>query len=442
MASVAVPVASKYPCPHTRSRAQGRPVETSMVDGCDPQGTKTLHVSLSGSHTAPFSSWATAATNIQAAVDAASDGDTVLVTNGTYQTGGCTTPSQPLLTNRLVIGKPISVRSLNGPALTVLKGAGPVGNAAVRCAYVAQGATLSGFTLTNGATRAAVGGRPDEEGGGVWIEPGGLVADCVVSGNKAGANGGGANGGSLRNCKLSGNSTHYGGGASDATLIHCTVAGNWALDCGGGVSGCTLKDCALIGNAAGGLGGGAFGGTLSNCTLSGNVVRDSGGGVWYATLDNCTLSGNVAQRRGGGTAYGKLDNCTVSGNAAYESGGGVCGGDLSNCIVYFNLATKEDNYEGGTFEYSCTTPLPDGAGNVSADPQFIDAALGDYHLKSSSPCRGTGNNANALGGAEREGTARASHATVDMGANVNGAGVGTRATSPKEPRGEARSRGP
>ena len=44
----------------------------------------TNYVSLSGSHVSPFTSWATAATNIQDAVDAATTNDVVMVTNGTY----------------------------------------------------------------------------------------------------------------------------------------------------------------------------------------------------------------------------------------------------------------------------------------------------------------------------------------------------------------------
>lgn len=55
---------------------------------------------------------------IQAAVDAAVDGDMVLVTNGVYNTCVTVTPGYAL-NNRVVITKDITVRSVNGAAVTV-----------------------------------------------------------------------------------------------------------------------------------------------------------------------------------------------------------------------------------------------------------------------------------------------------------------------------------
>ncbi len=96
------------------------------------------YVSFSGSHTPPFTSWAIAATDIQSAIDVASNGDTVLVTNGTYSTGGVSVFG----TNRIAINKPITVRSVNGPTFTVIEGQGLLGSNAVRCAYMVSGAKI------------------------------------------------------------------------------------------------------------------------------------------------------------------------------------------------------------------------------------------------------------------------------------------------------------
>ena len=103
----------------------------------------------------PYLTWATAAVRIQDAIDVAAVGETVLVTNGFYNTGGVTNyPAGSLLTNRVAVYKPIILSSVNGPSVTFIVGAkDPVatdGNAAIRCLYLTNGAMLIGFTLTNG----------------------------------------------------------------------------------------------------------------------------------------------------------------------------------------------------------------------------------------------------------------------------------------------------
>jgi len=100
----------------------------------------------------PYATWATAAHTIQDAVDAAQDGDTLLVSGGVYDTGGRAVVD--LMTNRVAIEKAIRVESLMGPEVTVIEGVTPLdggtGNEAIRCAYVGTNAVLCGFTLTNG----------------------------------------------------------------------------------------------------------------------------------------------------------------------------------------------------------------------------------------------------------------------------------------------------
>ena len=111
-------------------------------------GAETRYVSLSGGHVSPFTNWAGAARDIQAAIDACENNDTVLVTNGVYAAGGRAAPGSSL-TNRIVVANAISVRSVNGSSNTVILGQGPLGDTAIRCAYLANGADLIGFTLSN-----------------------------------------------------------------------------------------------------------------------------------------------------------------------------------------------------------------------------------------------------------------------------------------------------
>src|SRR5579883_1484937 len=72
------------------------------------------YVSPLGGHVPPFTDWSSAATNIQAAVDASAAGDRVWVTNGVYATGGAAGPGGTL-TNRVVVTKALLLQSVNGP---------------------------------------------------------------------------------------------------------------------------------------------------------------------------------------------------------------------------------------------------------------------------------------------------------------------------------------
>ena len=64
-------------------------------------------------------------------------------------------------TNRLVLDKFLTVQSVNGPQVTAIDG-----GRLFRCAYLTNGASLSGFTLTNGATRDVYDPTFRETGGG------------------------------------------------------------------------------------------------------------------------------------------------------------------------------------------------------------------------------------------------------------------------------------
>lgn len=201
-----------------------------------------LYVDLNSTNpTIPFSDWSTAATNIQDAIDAASDGDTVLVTNGIYSSGGRVMSGD--LTNRVALNKPITVQSVNGPFVTIIQGASATnGNSAVRCAWLTNGATLVGFTLQGGATRSNPS-NPAGYGGGAWCAStsNSIIANCIVRSNTATWAGGGAFQGILRNCFVSGNGKPSVplGVVTGSILYNCTVCSNATL----AIYGSKLTNC-------------------------------------------------------------------------------------------------------------------------------------------------------------------------------------------------------
>jgi PKD repeat protein len=162
----------------------------------------------------PYTSWPTAARNIQDAIEAAGTvpGAVVLVTNGVYRVGKVYFNG----INRVALTNIVVVRSANGPELTIIEGE----TNGVRCASVGNGAVLSGFTLTKGTSAWT--------GGGVLCEAWAVVTNCTLTGNSA-STGGGAWYGTLNNCTFTGNSAlERGGGASWGTLNNCTLTGNSA----------------------------------------------------------------------------------------------------------------------------------------------------------------------------------------------------------------------
>src|SRR5262245_6404622 len=126
----------------------------SLLGSLMVQGSQaaTLYVDLnSGTPSAPYDSWSTAATNIQDAVDLAVNGDLVLVANGIYATGGRKWFDSG--TNRVTLTNTVTLRSVNGPAFTWIVGNRVAGTGsaltnAARCVYmVTNNAVVSGFTL-------------------------------------------------------------------------------------------------------------------------------------------------------------------------------------------------------------------------------------------------------------------------------------------------------
>jgi len=299
----------------------------------------THYVSPSGTDTFPYTNWIIAAHVIQDAINASADGDIVLVTNGTYKTGGAVAPGQALI-NRIMITKEIEVRSVNGPKKTRIIGKKNGNTNNIRCVYIDTKAQLTGFTLKKGSTLITEDSDIfDSLGGGAFIVNGAVISNCLIYNNKTIYN------------------YSYGGGvwAYDAVVSQCSIYRNSGY-IGGGIY-CILSEineCKVFNNRASfnywdmeaggwfqtGNGGGIFcsESSVNNCTIKRNRTPISGGGIdgYKSRITDCEITRN------------KVGSKHPSGYRPFGGGGlAVVSCIVSNCIISKNVVANKVLANGG-----------------------------------------------------------------------------------------------
>ncbi len=343
---------------------------------------------------------------IQAGIDAASDGDTVLVADGTYTGDG----------NRDLDfgGKLIVVKSQNGPDSTIIDCQGDSLNPH-RGFYFHNGedstAVVDGFTVQNGCPYNSW-----EDGGGVLCSSSPTFMNCIFTSNFAANSFSGAgfftsSSPTLIDCSFADNNV-TGFACADGgspTIMNCIFSGNSTgisiINLTGNPSSATIQGCSFVGNTSGGVYLFFSSVTIIDCFFSENLRFGICFEPGIGTVDGSVFSKNsgwgIVVVEGMAPA---ITNCTFTGN---DSAGvtlwGIASLVMENCIVAYctqgvaiscrsqnptsvSLACCDIYGNAGGDWVGCIEGQDTLNGNFSLDPLFCDTANGDFHIDSLSPC--------------------------------------------------------
>ncbi|HEY6413539.1 MAG TPA: Ig-like domain repeat protein [Edaphobacter sp.] len=397
---------------------------------------------------------------IQAGINAANNGDTVLVAPGTYYE------------NIDFIGKAITVLSSDGATKTIIDGGAKTSTVIFKTDEL-RNSVLSGFTVRNGGPHT----NPTDFGSGVEIAAAApTIINNIISGNAC--HGVEISGGAplLQANTISGTSAlpgycNFNGSGillianpqSPLNGLHTVITSNIieqnlhaiSYD-GGGImiwahEGPVIENNIIRNNATTGQGGAiasynSVAVTIVQNLITGNTATNVGAalslhppedsiGPFIGIIANNTITGNTfsgpstSTDQAAGQVYleGNLGQYVLVNNiiASQSSLPALACGTIYNYLSLTPLVfDHNDIYNSQGSAYGGACPDQTGTyGNISADPRFSNAAAGDFHLLQGSPAIDAGNNsAPLLPTKDLDGNPRLQDATgvgypiVDMGA--------------------------
>lgn len=362
-----------------------------------PFATRASVIYVDGSATgsANGSSWLHAFTNVQPAIDAATNGDQVWIAQGTYiptswPNGGSSGREKHFsLKNGVSVyggfaGGETNVMQRDPAAYPTVLSADLDGNDvdldhngrsdpttasnnAYHIVYHPSGLALSNLALLDGVTLRggnANGAYPHERGGAVYnsySSP--VIVNCMIVDSVSG--GGIWNDNSspiISNCTIttSGSGGGIYGNDSSPVIAGCVISSN----SGPGIenyyySSPVIRDCTISHNSPGGgiVNERHCSPTIARCTIYENLSSGHGGGIHNSdysspTITDCTIVRNWASDDGGGMysyhySSPSVINCSFVGNAADDSGGAMYNDDSAPILAHCTIAGNSALSYGG-----------------------------------------------------------------------------------------------